>query len=1523
VKRLLFYFLFCGIFFPLSTSAQSSIYQDAKELAVLFKETPAPILDFKGLRSGTDSAIQGQYAYHLKKDGGTINSFKNTFNKPPRYPLESFGRYELKMNAYFGNIADQKAMLDFEWDALSISFQDSTFVIKDSLLAGVEIVFSPDTLMIFSIYVMEEENLDGSAFDSPIPPYQLKQVLSFTAPMHYKKMTNILRAHADFRDIEDNNEGNIYTNIKQKYRTNPFFNDLIRRKDIAFPNTPKFVSSLGKSTDYFPDFFRKNYEWHELLYGDSILQLQKQVSYQDVVSNYRTPIVTSQNELIDANNRINNKNKNRNVLDAKTVAVGLSDFIAERAQEELNLTFFNRFRKNLEQDSELTVLFPNTKKLLYQFEISNYKTLLSNARESFTIDLDNLGLNFPAVLELDKYKKLYNSPEVYNLALIYSIANLAYREVPVETILISTFQKLQDRQRQLDKSINLTLAEAILNPLPPSEKASKKKESFTPSISRGSELSLLENYIKEYLWEVGKSKNSILESTQMLGLELENERYEFMFSVDAKQLSDTKDRYGAQLKNIWNTNRNNLQQGGLPKYFNNRSIIYNNQSHPEAQYLDFYRKTVFANLKGKEYYGYLLEDADKNMEDYALHFKNSPEEEKEILARGIAGSRNLLNEEFEEVLSLKLEELKLLSTEVREIKTDLLQFDLKNQTWAKQVGAFGKKTALLNASISEEIDFWQNVINQNSSDHQIAALSYLRAILESDININTFLEIYNKIFVEEGDELIQVAEMPTSNSAWAAMESDETSDWGIYYKLLGLNKGQDPEFTQALKLANETIDSIQINFEQKIMQLVSAQNNTLIDPSLYDRKLAATLYISQEQKEKRQAKLVKLRFGKERTAIEEGLQTKKETDVGYLELLSQLEKTEAELDRLDSLTEERDLTPEETTAYDLLVTTYTDLEMDQEVIEQRFEDERSQLLQELSAEQQSQITVIEVAASTEVIYAPRSPAPEVATVPLKDLYNFSENKYLQQYKEQKEREKNIDNSNFAFLDSLDARLKIETEQWKTLFEKRRQIERHLNTLENDYCKNLIDAKTNAKNLAKGLEMATHLLFAFRDYEKNDAQPFYTDTSRIVLTTNNVDSLTGYIMGTSTLDTFQINKKTIVETKKEKNIARWITRKEFDKLQSNELEWNIFLGLLYQRLRSVEDAPNFSTEGIALLVTKFLGITNDMEINRTNLRIKKATTPDRVSFKDYYPFIRSTVDLFNIVITTESYKAKTTTTTKDGLIENAITARSLSDRDSSLQLIPQISNQALSLYENIYAQNYGNAILNAMELLKTMSSQKLSNKEKRKSERAVNAVLTYGTFMANMINAQTSDQVKTILKSVTLPPGSSRIKRETTSSFTINSYLGAAVARDVLVDAPTGINQSAFGAAMSVPIGFTYSISPNWIKNNSSISLFVPLLDLGAITAYRQNPKNDNYSIDNLPEFNWENLFAPGLFAVYNFANSPFSLGVGGQYGPQLRKIQLENADPVFVNSFRFPMAFFNIDVPFFNLHTGSRKIIVE
>ncbi|MEM6964113.1 MAG: hypothetical protein AAF573_05050, partial [Bacteroidota bacterium] len=530
--------------------------------------------------------------------------------------------------------------------------------------------------------------------------------------------------------------------------------------------------------------------------------------------------------------------------------------------------------------------------------------------------------------------------------------------------------------------------------------------------------------------------------------------------------------------------------------------------------------------------------------------------------------------------------------------------------------------------------------------------------------------------------------------------------------------------------------------------------------------------------------------------------------------------------------------------------------------------------------------------------------------PINEFYDISSNIYLTQLKELKIKQKTIDVSEFQELNEIDKELAELGKQLKILKSNHLRLQNYLTALENEYCQELVSAEKNAKNLAKSIEIATHILFAFRTYDQAKIiDPIYVrDTSKILVTINKVDSNAQLIEKTYTTDSLQIDSILIEGTDRPIKAARWITRKEFEELRNDETRWNIFLGLLYQRLQAVEGMDNISPEGVALLATKFLSITHEMDTYRDQLSMKKATRSDEVSFKDYYPFIRSTVDIFNTVIRTQSIGTKT-----------------LSEQYPSLEIIPYISDEALSLYENIYVKEYGNAILNAMELLKIISDNKLNKSEKAQSQRAINAVLTYGTFMAEMINAETSEQVKTILKSTTLPPGSSRIKRETVNSFTINSYLGAGIGRDRLLNVPDNLDlaKDAFGASLTVPIGFTYSFSPKWLKRNSSFSVHVPLLDLGAITAYRQNPNNANYSIDNLPDFSWNNLFSPGAFVIYNFSNSPFSLGVGGQYGPQLREITLNTGEAINVNSWRFPMGFLTIDVPFFNLHTGARKIIVK
>ena len=78
------------------------------------------------------------------------------------------------------------------------------------------------------------------------------------------------------------------------------------------------------------------------------------------------------------------------------------------------------------------------------------------------------------------------------------------------------------------------------------------------------------------------------------------------------------------------------------------------------------------------------------------------------------------------------------------------------------------------------------------------------------------------------------------------------------------------------------------------------------------------------------------------------------------------------------------------------------------------------------------------------------------------------------------------------------------------------------------------------------------------------------------------------------------------------------------------------------------------------------------------------------------------------------------------------------------------------------------------------------------------------------------------------------------------------------------------------IGLNFGIP----KNSSSISLYTQLVDVGAIFAYRFSDQTER-----IPEIKFENIIAPGFYAIYGFGNNiPVSAGIGAQLGPNLRKI---------------------------------------
>lgn len=218
-----------------------------------------------------------------------------------------------------------------------------------------------------------------------------------------------------------------------------------------------------------------------------------------------------------------------------------------------------------------------------------------------------------------------------------------------------------------------------------------------------------------------------------------------------------------------------------------------------------------------------------------------------------------------------------------------------------------------------------------------------------------------------------------------------------------------------------------------------------------------------------------------------------------------------------------------------------------------------------------------------------------------------------------------------------------------------------------------------------------------------------------------------------------------------------------------------------------------------------------------------------------------------------------------------------------------------------------------ELSKVQTKIKKLNPER--TDRFREKLFRYGTFMADVAKADDATDFEAAISSIALPVGSSQIKRNKPSSLELGAYFGAALSRETLVlppgvDAPE-LEEAVYGAALFVPVGFSYSRN---IGGNKSLTLFGSLLDLGALTAFRLESRNndaDGATVERLPVFRPANVIAPGIHLMYNFPKSPFTLGFGVQDGPSVRKFTLAGQNREREARSTRAMVTFSVDVPVF------------
>ena len=230
-----------------------------------------------------------------------------------------------------------------------------------------------------------------------------------------------------------------------------------------------------------------------------------------------------------------------------------------------------------------------------------------------------------------------------------------------------------------------------------------------------------------------------------------------------------------------------------------------------------------------------------------------------------------------------------------------------------------------------------------------------------------------------------------------------------------------------------------------------------------------------------------------------------------------------------------------------------------------------------------------------------------------------------------------------------------------------------------------------------------------------------------------------------------------------------------------------------------------------------------------------------------------------------------------------------------------------LVVNIKEKNYGLALTKAIDMLSTFINDNA----------AINLVKKYGNFAVSVAKAENKNDMLAALRTAALPVGSYRIKRNSFQNISLNAYAGITGGFQTFSsDVPATIKKTNTILGFTAPIGLAYS----WgykknadSVNGSSGTIFLSMLDIGAVTAFRLT----NDETETLPELKWSNLLAPGIYYVHGFKKTPLSAGLGVQYGPEVRSIKDNSA--VVLPAAWSGRLFLAVDIPIFNFFSRTEK----
>jgi len=381
---------------------------------------------------------------------------------------------------------------------------------------------------------------------------------------------------------------------------------------------------------------------------------------------------------------------------------------------------------------------------------------------------------------------------------------------------------------------------------------------------------------------------------------------------------------------------------------------------------------------------------------------------------------------------------------------------------------------------------------------------------------------------------------------------------------------------------------------------------------------------------------------------------------------------------------------------------------------------------------------------------------------------------------------------------------------------------------------------------------------------------------------------------------------------------WISASDLNSMVTNANWFKLYTGLVYQQIRNTEITINnkrvdsfvANNSGFADYLNRVVTKGEAVAAGIENIRNRQDSSSEQkvaavAAFIGYFKefFVSATnYEMINVVLRPSAKKMQFV----------AYTTRSL------------------EITQNILIKNYSAAIVSTLVFIdsvletrsKTKSKLQLNDVSKEEDENTLvklefkQSFIKYASFMANVVAAENSDDVKKAITAIALPPGSSSIKKTHYFNVALQAYTGLAAGH-----MDDGGSKFFNSAGVYAPLGISVSTglkswrNPYNKRTYGSLSLFASLIDVGAIVSYRF--KEPGKQLSDSVKIRLENIFSPGANLVYGIPKWPVSVGGGFQWLPSLTRLSNEEATIAEKSGMRWHI-FIAVDIPVLNLYT-SRK----